>query len=183
MKWNTAWRTGCGKNKGPLKVPIPDANVIGACTCVLSPVPLFAGLFMDDGFFTAAMLAATLLLAGTGAVFFIVAGVRWASMQKLLQEGEFTPRKSAGAGSRKPSPPPIGSAPPPYTCCGASGPRGGIEPGSCGRWPECCSRWSCACAICWSGGRTSSGASLRAKKGLGWGPAGGLISRPVGSFL
>lgn len=68
-------------------------NVIGACTCVLSPVPLFAGLFMDDGFFTAAMLAATLLLAGTGAVFFIVAGVRWASMQKLLQEGEFTPRE------------------------------------------------------------------------------------------
>ena len=48
---------------------------------------------MDDGFFTAAMLAATLLLAGTGAVFFIVAGVRWASMQKLLQEGEFTPRE------------------------------------------------------------------------------------------
>ena len=45
------------------------SNIIGACLCVLSPVPLFLG------------------------VFFIIAGVRWASMQKLLQEGEYTPRE------------------------------------------------------------------------------------------
>ena len=31
-----------------------------------------------------------MLIAGIGVVFFIIAGVRWASMQKLLKEGEFS---------------------------------------------------------------------------------------------
>lgn len=34
------------------------------------------------------MLVITLLLTGAGAGIFITAGVRWASMQKLLQEGK-----------------------------------------------------------------------------------------------
>ncbi len=66
-------------------------NVIGACICVLSPVPLLLGSFTENEFFMVITLAATMLLAGIGAVFFIVSGVRWASMQKLLKEGEFTP--------------------------------------------------------------------------------------------
>lgn len=36
------------------------------------------------------MLAVMILLAGVGVMFFIITGVRWASMQKLLKEGEFT---------------------------------------------------------------------------------------------
>ena len=68
-------------------------NVAGVCICILSPIPLFAGALTGNNFFTVIMLAATMLLAGIGAVFFIVSGVRYASMQKLLQEGEFTPRK------------------------------------------------------------------------------------------
>ena len=35
------------------------------------------------------MLTVTMLLAGIGAMFFSVSGVRWASMQKLLKEGEY----------------------------------------------------------------------------------------------
>ena len=31
-----------------------------------------------------------MLIAGIGVIFFIIAGVRWASMQKLLKEGEFS---------------------------------------------------------------------------------------------
>lgn len=34
-------------------------------------------------------LTVTMLLAGIGAVLFILAGVRWASMQKLLKEGSY----------------------------------------------------------------------------------------------
>lgn len=66
-------------------------NVIGTCICVLSPIPLFIGAFTEKEFFTVIMLAATMFLVGVGTVFFIVSGVRWASMQKLLKEGEFTP--------------------------------------------------------------------------------------------
>lgn len=68
-------------------------NIIGACLCIISPVPLFIGAFTEKEFFTVIMLTATMLLAGIGAVFFIVSGVRWASMQKLLKEGEFAPQE------------------------------------------------------------------------------------------
>lgn len=68
-------------------------NVIGASICVLSPVPLFAGAFTEKEFFTVIMLTVTMLLVGIGAVFFIVSGVRWTSMQKLLKEGEFAPKE------------------------------------------------------------------------------------------
>ncbi len=47
----------------------------------------------ENGFFAVAMLAVTMVLAGIGTVFFIVSGVRWASMQKLLVEGEFAPEE------------------------------------------------------------------------------------------
>ena len=33
----------------------------------------------------------TLLLAGIGAAVFVVTGLRWASMQKILQSGDYTP--------------------------------------------------------------------------------------------
>lgn len=64
-------------------------NILGACICVLAPIPLFLGVCTDDETTVVLALCVTLLLAGIGAVLFILAGVRWASMQKLLQEGEF----------------------------------------------------------------------------------------------
>ena len=68
-------------------------NIIGACICILSPIPLFIGAFTEKAFFTVIMLAVTMLLAGVGAVCFIISGVRFASMQKLLKEGEFAPQE------------------------------------------------------------------------------------------
>ena len=38
------------------------------------------------------MLCLTLLTVAIGVMFFIVAGVRWASMQKLLKEGDYSER-------------------------------------------------------------------------------------------
>ena len=66
-------------------------NYIGTCVCVLSPVPLLSAAFADHDFLTVIMLTVTMLIAGIGAMFFIVSGVRWASMQKLLKEGEYNP--------------------------------------------------------------------------------------------
>ena len=65
-------------------------NYIGTTLCVLSPVPLLAAAFTERDFLVAAMLTVTLLIAGIGSMFFIVAGVRWASMQKLLKEGDYS---------------------------------------------------------------------------------------------
>ncbi len=65
-------------------------NIIATCICVLSPVPLLVGAFTGNELLLIAMLSLTLLIVGIGVIFFIIAGVRWASMQKLLREGEFT---------------------------------------------------------------------------------------------
>lgn len=67
-------------------------NIIGTFICILSPIPLFIGALTENEFLTVIMLAVTMILAGLGATFFIIAGIRWASMQKLLKEGEFAPK-------------------------------------------------------------------------------------------
>lgn len=65
-------------------------NCIGVCACVLSPVPLLWGAFTQDPWLTVLMLCVTLVTVGLGVMLFILAGVRWASLQKLMQEGEYS---------------------------------------------------------------------------------------------
>lgn len=67
------------------------SNILGTCLCILSPIPLFVGSFMENEYLMVILLCLTMLIAGIGVVFFILAGVRWASMQKLLKEGDYTP--------------------------------------------------------------------------------------------
>lgn len=67
------------------------SNVLGACLCILSVVPLLLSAFCtEDDFILVLMVAVLLLLVGFGVTFFIRAGVRWESLQKLLQEGDYT---------------------------------------------------------------------------------------------
>ncbi len=66
-------------------------NMIGTMLCILSPVPIFIG--MAEGSDLAMILAVCgmLFFAGVGAAVFIVTGVRWAGMQKVLQSGDYAP--------------------------------------------------------------------------------------------
>ena len=77
------------------------SNMIGVGICVLSPVALFVGAFSGDEFFTVLMLTVTLLAVGVGVIFFITAGVRWASMQKLLREWDFSDREKKRSGLKE----------------------------------------------------------------------------------
>lgn len=65
-------------------------NIFGTCACILSPVPLICAALSGKGLLVMIMLCVTLLTVAIGVMFFIVAGVRWASMQKLQKEGEFS---------------------------------------------------------------------------------------------
>ena len=67
-------------------------NIIATCLCILSPIPLFIGMLTEKEFFTIVMLTVTMLLAGIGATLFIIVGVRWVSMQKLVKEGDYALR-------------------------------------------------------------------------------------------
>lgn len=75
-------------------------KIIGATLCVLAPVALFIAAAADDEFLAIIMTAVTMAVAGLGAMFFIVAGVREASMEKLLQEGEYTRKAKHGLAGR-----------------------------------------------------------------------------------
>lgn len=64
-------------------------NIIGICLCILSPIPLFISALSESELLAVAGVCVLLVLAGSGAAFFVSAGVRNASMERLLKEGEF----------------------------------------------------------------------------------------------
>lgn len=66
-------------------------NIIGTCLCILSAIPIFTVALTEEN--EAAVVLAvpvTLLLVGIGVICFIKVGIPWASMKKLLQEGDYT---------------------------------------------------------------------------------------------
>ena len=66
-------------------------NIIGTCCCILAVVPLFAGsCITTEDFYIVVALSMLFLFIAVGVWFFILAGIPWASMQKLLQEGEYS---------------------------------------------------------------------------------------------
>ena len=75
-------------------------NLIGVCLCILSPLALIFGILSKSDFTQVLLLCVTLLLAGIGVVFFILVGVRWASMERLLREGDFAPKTKSGSFKR-----------------------------------------------------------------------------------
>jgi len=70
-------------------------NIIGTVLCVLSPIILFIGMFSEIDLLAVLSLSLMLLVIAIACVYFILAGVRWASMQKLLKEGEYSPQGKA----------------------------------------------------------------------------------------
>ena len=72
-------------------------NVIGTCFAILSVVPLFGAFLISESDFAAiAGVCLLFIMVGIGVVFFINGGIRWASYEKLLEEGEYTRRSKAG---------------------------------------------------------------------------------------
>jgi len=68
-------------------------NIIATCLCILSPIPLIVSAFFAVELVHVAMMCAMFWLAGGGVFLFIWVGVRQASMEKLLREGDYSPRK------------------------------------------------------------------------------------------
>lgn len=69
--------------------------IIGTCLCILSVVPLFSGrgVAEENELLMTGTLCIMLVLVGIAVLFFINAGIRQESMQKLLQEGDYTKKK------------------------------------------------------------------------------------------
>ncbi len=68
-------------------------NIGGVLCCVLSPMPLFLSALAKSELWHVAAICALLILVAAGVLQFILAGVPWSGMQKLLQEADYTPKK------------------------------------------------------------------------------------------
>lgn len=65
------------------------SNIFATCLCIFAPIPLILSGFRENEFLSVVMLALLMVLCGIGVFLFINAGVRQASMEKLLKEGEY----------------------------------------------------------------------------------------------
>ncbi len=70
-------------------------NLIGTVLCVVSPFTLFIGSVTANEVIMASTVGLLLAVIAAGVWCFISAGVRWASLQKLLQQGEYAGEKKA----------------------------------------------------------------------------------------
>lgn len=70
-------------------------NIIATCLCILSPIVLLLGAFTANSLLTVVFLCAMLLIVGLAVGIFVAVGVQWASMERLLREGEFAPKEKA----------------------------------------------------------------------------------------
>ena len=68
-------------------------NILGVCLCILAPIVVILGFFTINTLVTAGFVAVTLFLISIAVGLFVWVGVQWASMERLLREGEFTPKK------------------------------------------------------------------------------------------
>lgn len=64
----------------------------GVCLCILSAVPLFAGLIIqeDNDLLMTAMLCLLLAVVGIGVLLLVRVNTVWSGFEQLLQEGDFT---------------------------------------------------------------------------------------------
>ncbi|MBQ9764622.1 MAG: helix-turn-helix transcriptional regulator [Lachnospiraceae bacterium] len=72
--------------------------IIGTMVCILSVVALFAAAIFDNDALAAMMLPLMLVGEGIGVTFFIRGAIPWESMEKLLQEGDYTVEKKRNNG-------------------------------------------------------------------------------------
>lgn len=89
--------TGMVKERQKAFKPTYDRmNTIGTVLCVLSFVPLFAVIaVIQDGFFMTMAVCLLLAVVGIGVYFFVYGGTIYSSMEKLLEEGDYTRREKS----------------------------------------------------------------------------------------
>ena len=86
-------------------------NAIGVLLCILSVMPLFIGIFLgydqegrgealryQSDFVMCSLVCVMIAMVAAAVYLFVRAGIRWASFEKLLQQGDYTPSKKRSSG-------------------------------------------------------------------------------------
>lgn len=69
-------------------------NIIATVMCILSPIPLVACASLNNEKLTIAMLCVMLLIIGIAVLIFIVSGVKWAALERLLKNQDIITKPS-----------------------------------------------------------------------------------------
>lgn len=80
------------KQKEEYRSTYTKYNIIGSCMCIMSLMPLFIGIVIDEEneLFMVFMLSLMLVIVAVGVVFFVQGGVIWSGFEALLQEGDYS---------------------------------------------------------------------------------------------
>lgn len=65
-------------------------NIKGTVLCILAVIPLFIAMGIDNEFLASIAVCLLIFMVGVGCIFLIYGGVIQSSMEKLLQEGDYT---------------------------------------------------------------------------------------------
>lgn len=68
-------------------------NILATILCIISPIPLIISSFLDDEQLVMVMLVLLFIIAGIGALIFIVLGIQNESLNKILKIGEYTEKE------------------------------------------------------------------------------------------
>ena len=89
------------EKKKKFRTKYVNCNIIATVLCIFSVVPLLVSSFTQNEILIVMMLALLMIIVGVAVVMFIVVGIQNASMQKLLQEGEFTIQEKKRTGVKE----------------------------------------------------------------------------------
>lgn len=67
-------------------------NILGSLLCILSFIPLFLGIIINDNddMLIILMLSLTFIIAGIGVIFLVKTNIIWSSYKVILQEGDYS---------------------------------------------------------------------------------------------
>ncbi len=71
------------------------ANIVGTFLCIISIIPLFFMGFVENEIIKVVLLCTMFFMVAVGVYLFVCVGVKWASMQRLLKEGEFNKKNKS----------------------------------------------------------------------------------------
>ncbi len=96
IKLDEAARKAIEGEKEAASAGYTRCNAIGVALCFMGAISTLLGAFSENEMLVMVGICGTLLLCGIGVYLFVLVGVPWGAMQKLLEEGDYTRANKVG---------------------------------------------------------------------------------------
>ncbi len=96
IKLDEAARRAMEREKEATSASYIMCNAIGVALCFMGAISAILGAFAENEMLVMVGVCGTLLLCGIGVYLFVLAGVPWGAMQKMLEEGDYTRANKVG---------------------------------------------------------------------------------------